>query len=822
MKISYNWLKQYFLSECSSEAILEALPLMGFDVEETEVLGPPPMEQVVVGEVLDFEAHPNADRLRLCRVQTEEGAEAHSIICGAKNFVSGDRVMVALPGAVLPGNFKIKKSKLRGIESEGMLCSSKELNIGQDHDGILLLERSHPLGTPVNTVFPENDIIFHLEITPNRVDVLSHIGLARELAARFDGTVSLPNIAKVNEVNASHQANAILKSVQVEAPELCPEYSVLCIEGLVVAPSPPWLKSALESVGLRSINNVVDITNYVLHETGHPLHAFDAGKISGKALTVREANAGEIITTLDEKKHELAPSMLVIADTKKPLAIAGVMGSSDAEVDLQTQSIVLEAAYFKPSSVRMTARRLGISTDSSYRFERGVDPLGIQFAIERAAALILELAGGSILGSRSKIGSADSVANLSAIGFSPNAMRTFIGFSVEDALIESVFQSLNFSIERSDDSSDAFWKVSVPSYRQDLTRAVDLYEEFIRIYGTDKIPAQPIRAEGINELDHSIYTYNSSVGAYLTGKSFHETFLYTLRDGEEFEFFGGKADTDSLHLKLDNPLQSDQTHLRNSTIPGLLDVLELNHARHNERAQFFERGRVFRMINGGMLELISVGFVACAVQRERAWLQRSPIDFYTAKSYVEDLLSLLPFSHGGLKWTPIESSSFWQAAHSARGGNLSDCGYEAEVGLLNIKNIKARWGISEPVFAGSLLVIPDMFEKSSQRRRFQALSNQPASSKDLSLVVDSNVLASEVQEEVKRCIDSLIEGFACEAVSVFDVYAGDGLDAEKKSVSLSMRFRAQDRTLKDTEVNALFEAVQSKILEDTNYQIRKS
>ena len=220
------------------EAILEALPLMGFDVEETEVLGPPPMEQVVVGEVLDFEAHPNADRLRLCRVQTEEGAEAHSIICGAKNFVSGDRVMVALPGAVLPGNFKIKKSKLRGIESEGMLCSSKELNIGQDHDGILLLERSHPLGTPVNTVFPENDIIFHLEITPNRVDVLSHIGLARELAARFDGSVSLPNIAKVNDVNSSHQANAILKSAQYEAPELCPEYSVLCIEGLVVASVP--------------------------------------------------------------------------------------------------------------------------------------------------------------------------------------------------------------------------------------------------------------------------------------------------------------------------------------------------------------------------------------------------------------------------------------------------------------------------------------------------------------------------------------------------------------------------------------------------------
>lgn len=822
MKISYNWLKQYLKSECSSEAILDALPLMGFDVEETEVHGPPPMEQVVVGEVLDFEAHPNADRLRLCRVQTEEGGEAHSIICGAKNFVSGDRVMVALPGAVLPGNFKIKKSKLRGIESEGMLCSSKELNIGQDHDGILILDRSQPLGTPVNTVFPDNDIIFHLEITPNRVDVLSHIGLARELAARFNGTLSLPESPQVSNVNAGHEANAILNSIQVDVPELCPEYSVLCIEGLVVAPSPPWLKSALESVGLRSINNVVDITNYVLHETGQPLHAFDAGKISGQTLTVRKANAGECITTLDEKKHELSPSMMVIADAEKPLAIAGVMGSFDAEVDSQTKSIVLESAYFKPTSVRMTARRLGISSDSSYRFERGVDPLGIQFAIERAAALILELAGGSILGARSRIGSGESVINASAIEFSPDAMREFIGFSVEDGLIESVFQSLNFSIECLEESSGKKWQVSVPSYRQDLSRAVDLYEEFIRIYGTDKIPTQSIRAEGINELDHSIYTYNSAVGSYLTNKSFHEAFLYTLRDVEEFEFFGGKEDADSLHLKLDNPLQSDQTHLRNSTIPGLLDVLELNRARQNERAQFFERGRVFRMIDGAMLELISVGFVAWAEQRDRTWLQRSPIDFYSVKTYMEDLLSLLPFSYKKPNWIPIDNSRFWQASHSARLGDLSDCGYEAEIGLLNIKNIKARWGIAEPVFAGSLWVVPDLFEVSRKPKRFQALSNQPASTKDLSLVVDANVLASEVQERVQGCIATLIDGFSCEGVSVFDVYSGDGLEAEKKSVSLSMQFRAHDRTLKDTEVNALFEAIQSKILEETDYLIRKS
>ena len=382
MKISYNWLKQYFKSEVSSEAILEALPLIGFDVEETEVLGPPQMEQVVVGEVIEFEAHPNADRLRLCKVKTAEGDDYHSIICGAKNFKAGDRVMVALPGAVLPGNFKIKKSKLRGIESQGMLCSAKELNIGQDHDGIMVLDASIALGTELNTLYSDTDIIFHLEVTPNRVDVLSHIGLARELLARFGGTVEAPKIQTDLPVADSLESNSVLQSLSVEATDVCPEYSAICIEGVQVGPSPDWLKQSLESVALRSINNIVDITNYVLHETGQPLHAFDSAKVSEQSLTIRYAKEGEKVNTLDEKTHTLNDTMVVIADASKPVAIAGVIGSADAEVDESTQSIILESAYFNPSSVRKTARRLNLSTDSSYRFERGVDPLGVRYGIE--------------------------------------------------------------------------------------------------------------------------------------------------------------------------------------------------------------------------------------------------------------------------------------------------------------------------------------------------------------------------------------------------------------------------------------------------------
>lgn len=816
MKISYNWLKQYFKSEVSSEAILEALPLIGFDVEETEVLGPPQMEQVVVGEVIEFEAHPNADRLRLCKVKTAEGDDYHSIICGAKNFKAGDRVMVALPGAVLPGNFKIKKSKLRGIESQGMLCSAKELNIGQDHDGIMVLDASIALGTELNTLYSDTDIIFHLEVTPNRVDVLSHIGLARELVARFGGTVEAPKIQSDLPVADSLESNAVLQSLSVEATDVCPEYSAICIEGVQVGPSPDWLKQSLESVGLRSINNIVDITNYVLHETGQPLHAFDSAKVSEQSLTIRYAKEGEKVNTLDEKTHTLNDTMVVIADASKPVAIAGVMGSADAEVDASTQSIILESAYFNPSSVRKTARTLNLSTDSSYRFERGVDPQGVRYGIERACDLILELAGGTLIGKLVQIGSVDKA--LESIEFSPDAMRSFIGFSVEDAEVQSVFESLNFEVNS---SSESAWQITPPTYRQDVSRPVDLYEEFIRIFGTDKIPAQGISANGINAIDHPIYQFNDSVGAYMTGKSFNEAFLYTLRNEEEVAFFKGKDHAETLNLKLENPLQSDQSHLRNSLIPGLLDVLDLNLARQNLTSQFFERGRVFRVLEGQLVELISVGFIALAKNLDRKWLERGEFDFYSAKACTEDLFNLLPFKVKERAWSPIEESEFWQAKHSAQAGDLLKEGYEASVGLLNIKNIKERWGLSNPIFAGSLLIQTELFEKDSKHFRYQALSNQPASMKDLSLVVDESVLASEVLKNIKHFIAQSIEGFACESVEVFDVYQGEGLEDGKKSFAVSMRFRAQDRTLKDKEVNGLFEAIQSAVLEHTNYQIRK-
>ena len=820
MKISYNWLKNYIDLDPvahSPEVLAEVLPLLGFDIEEYEKLGPPQFQNVVVGEVLEFEQHPDADRLRCCKVSTGQAGDApHSIVCGAKNFVAGDRVMVALPGAVLPGDFKIKKSKLRGQPSEGMMCSAKELQIGQDHDGIMILDKDVPLGTPVNELYTDGDTVFNLEITPNRVDVLSHIGAARELAARFGLDVKYPEL-KVGVETSSKGTSPLLCGVEVEAPEVCPHYTATCIKGVKVGPSPKWLKEAIEATGQRSINNIVDVTNYVLHETCQPLHAFDAAKIRGGKLHVRMAAQGEKLTTLDEKERTLTTDMAVIADAERPLVVAGVMGSLDAEVEDATTNIVLEAAYFNPTSVRATARKLKLSTDSSYRLERGVDPQGVEYAALRAIDRIQRVAGGTIDGKMLVAG--NLIETVSEIQIKPDNIRQFIGFDVSDAEIQQALESLELGVSvHSDDDGSPRWEVSVPSFRGDLQRDVDLIEEFVRIYGTDKIPESDVVARGISTEDHRIYTVNAAVADYLAGQNFDEAYLYSLRDPDETKFFFG--DGGFKVLALDNPLQSDQSHLRPSLIPGLLDVLKLNNARGTGATRFFERGHVYREVKGEMVELISVGFVILADQVSREWRQREVADFYTARTIAGNILDIAGTASSKLSFKPVECK-LWQGGQSASAGDFAKMGFECTVGLINVETLKDRWDITQPVIAGSILMTPKFFERKAKRGRHTGVSNQPASSKDLALIVDQSVLAGQVQNDVAKFAKKATQGFACESVRVFDVYEGEGLPEGKKSLALSMSFRAADRTLKDKEVNTAFEGIQKLITEKTSYQIRK-
>ena len=819
MKISYNWLKNYIdldPVEHSPEVLQEVLPLLGFDIEEIEKLGPPQLNNVVVGQVLEFEQHPDADRLRCCKVSTGKEGEVHDIVCGAKNFVQGDHVMVALPGAVLPGNFKIKASKLRGQPSAGMMCSSKELQVGQDHDGIMILDQSIALGTPVNDLYTDGDTVLNLEITPNRVDVLSHIGVARELAAKFGLAVKYPEV-KASTENASN-GEPLISGVEVSSPEACPHYTAVSIKGVKVGPSPKWLKDAIEATGQRSINNVVDVTNYVLHETCQPLHAFDAAKIKGGKLVVRMASEGEKITTLDDVERKLNANMAVVADTERALVVAGVMGSVDAEVDDSTTDIVLEAAYFAPTSVRATARKLGLSSDSSYRFERGVDPKGVTYASLRAVDLILEVAGGTVDGNLIEEGA--EPPTITEVALCPDRVRKFIGFDISDQEMQAVLESLGLgvAIHGAADGSPR-WEVSIPSFRQDLQRDVDLIEEIIRVYGTNRIPESEVVARGISTEDHRIYTVNESVADYLTGQNFNEAYLYSLRDPEETQFFFG--DGGFKVLALDNPLQSDQSHMRPSLIPGLLDVLKLNKARGTGASRFFERGHVYREVKGEMVELISVSFVILADQVSREWRQREVADFYTARTLAGNILDLAGTASSKLNYNPIAECKLWQGGQSAYAGDFAKMGFEATVGLLNVATLKDRWDIDQAVIAGSVLMTPKFFERKAKRGRHSVISNQPASSKDLALIVDQAVLAGQVQNDVAKFAKKATQGFNCESVRVFDVYQGEGLPEGKKSLAVSMSFRAADRTLKDKEVNTVFESIQKLIAEQTDYQIRK-
>ena len=821
MKISYNWLRHYLELDPAAhgpDALAAILPLIGFDIEACEKLGPPPLENVVVGEVLQYDRHPNADRLRVCQVVTAAGEAPRNIVCGASNFEAGDRVVVALPGAVLPGNFKIKKSKLRGEVSEGMLCSRKELNLGEDHSGILVLDREAPLGTPLNELFAGGDTVFDLEVTPNRVDALCHLGIARELAAKLGKPVHYPEVRAGFENPLEAGEAPLLEAVEVSAEAHCPHYTATCIRSVKVGPSPDWLREAIEAIGLRPVNNVVDVTNYVLHETCQPLHAFDAAKIRGRRLVVRMADPGEQITTLDEKTRELDASTAVIADAERPLVIAGVMGSLDAEVDTSTTDLVLEAAYFNPASIRATSRRLGVSSDSAYRFERGVDPQGVVYAALRAIDLILEVAGGRLAGNTVVAGQLPPTA--SEIELRPDEVRRAIGFEVADDTIAAVLESLELEVARHDEADGSQrWDVGIPSFRGDLQRPVDLIEEFVRVYGTERIPESEVVARGIRENDHRSHTFNQQAAAYLAGRGLDEAFAYSLRDGEEVEALFG-AETAAC-LRLANPLQSDQSHLRPSLVPGLVDVLKLNLSRVTGASRFFERGRVFREIRGDLTELVSVGFVILADRVKREWRQRQLADFYTARTLCSDLLDLAGISAAKLEFQPIEACRLWQPGHAAVAGDLEKAGYACTAGLLNVGTVNDRWDFTHPIIAGSVLLTPALLKRNVKHARHGEISNQPAASKDIALLVDRSVLAGRLEAEIATFAKEATEDFDCESVRTFDVYEGDGLPEGKKSLAITMTFRAPDRTLKDKEVNAVFDRIQQLIAEETDYAIRK-
>jgi phenylalanyl-tRNA synthetase beta chain len=817
MKISLNWIRDYVALEAPVPEITRAITFLGFEVEHVATTGAPRLDGVVVGEVLTREKHPNADKLSVCTVDAGPAVGIKTIVCGAQNYKVGDRVPVALPGAVLPGDFKIKQSRIRGELSDGMLCSGRELGIGEDAGGLLILEGRPPLGAPINEVLAPGDTVLDVEITPNRPDCLSHLGLARELAAWFRKDLRYPQEKFRGDIAGAGRSN-LFSGVQVDTPEDCPLYIAHVVSGVRVGPSPPWMQDRLRAVGLRPVNNVVDVGNYVMLECGQPLHAFDARKIAGGRIIVRRAQDGEKITTLDGKERILSGRTLVIADTSKALVVAGVMGGENSGIDESTSSIVLECAIFKASSIRWTSRSLGLSSDSSYRYERGVDPHTAIEAAWRAIDLILETSGGAVAGPICVEGG--DVPWKREIAVSSRFVCDRLGFDIPAPEMRAALESLELNVTREVAAAHGGvdWTVSVPSWRDDLDRPIDLVEEVLRLHGTERIPATRVTSIGLAAEDDPVVLFNRKATAYLVGHDFHECVNLTLRPGSELTTW--VSQTAAAELALSNPFVDDQTHLRPTLVMGLLDAVLLNQSRGNPVSKLCETGRMFVENNGQNYEAAAAGLVV-AEDTTRRWRRREPPDFYSIKRHVTALAAAAGVDLDQESLEPVTGPGYgWQAGHSVNAGSV-ERGWVARFGLVNLALLRSR-GIEGSVLAGIFAILPERLAVPGSRLRYRELSPFPAALRDLALVVDASARAGDVRDAVARAASSSAgPSFSVESVGLFDLYEGKGLPEGTKSLAFSLVFRSPARTLTDDEVNAVLLKIQDEITRTTSFQLRK-
>jgi phenylalanyl-tRNA synthetase beta chain len=783
MKLSLGWLKELMPLRHSVAEIVEALTFAGVEVEGVERRGTD-LDNVIVGQIESFEPHPNADRLSVCRV-IDGSSLPRQIVCGARNFRAGDKVALALPGAVLPGGAKIKVSKLRGVESEGMLCSPMELNLSDDAAGLLILPADAPTGRPLSEIFPP-DTVIEVEVTPNRADLLSHVGIARELAALLD----LPQ-PKMRQIGAKPQSGREDSSVvRLESPEGCPFYSARVLRGVRVGPSPGWLRQRLEAVGLRSINNVVDVTNYVLLELGQPLHAFDAAKISG-GIVVRLANPGEELLALDGKVYLLGPHDLVIADQAKPVAIAGVMGGERSGVGATTTDIVLEAAYFNPDFIRRTSRRLGLISDSSFRFERGVDPEGVLPASARAIDLFLEIAGGK---ADESIVFAGSVPKLSAVvEMRPERCNRLLGVEIPDSAKLLTRLGLQHAGENR-------WEI--PSFRQDLVREVDLIEEVCRMAGIQRIPSRVFGSATRTSVADRVHDELMQLRRRLVGLGLFEARTLSLVDEHRLDIFvEPRADA----LTLRNPLMDNHRYLRPSLVPGLINAAERNFNRGLSGVAIFEIGRVFRV--GAPEESTSLSILLSGERQSEGWNQD------VAAYDLFDLKGILTAAIGKeFSLARVESTSFAPLV----------CNVIDREGRLAGKVGQLRPGLAKEIGARGPVLVAELTLRLGETEtefKYRPLDRFPAVTRDVAFLANRELKYQAVLDAFSSANEPLLAG-----VRLFDLFidpSGEKVPAEKKSMACSLTYRASDRTLTQEEANVAHGRLKSELVKRLGVTLRE-
>lgn len=784
MKVSYSWLKEYLPLEMSAGDLAERLPMIGFEVAGQTSRGPG-FSGVVAAQILAIAKHPNADRLSLCMV--DDGKRKFSVVCGAGNIAVGQKIPLAKIGALLPGGRQITRAKIRGVESEGMICSSEELGLGAQSNGggILVMDPQTELGLDVSRSLGPVDEILDIEISPNRPDCLSHFGLARELAAYF----RLPLIPLAAPELKTPQGSCL--PVRVADAQACPRYLGRILTNLKIGPSPGWLALKLEAVGLRPINNLVDITNYILMDIGQPLHAFDLDLLAGTQIAVRFASEGETIKALDNKDYALTPSCLVIADAEKPVAVAGVMGGLESAVTVKTTRAFLESAYFDPIVVRKTSAALRLRSDSSYRFERGADIAMVETASERAAGLILKLCGKDAQASP-PLNVGKERAETAPILVTTSRINEILGADFPDEAITSTLRSIDPGLEERAGKTLHF---SPPSCRRDLATAWDLSEEIGRLLGYEHIPAK------ISSV--ALRPSRAAPGQTIAERCRQRLAALGLCEAYNYDFLSEKllrmARPDDKNLaRIANPLSEDWTTLRPTLLIGLLQNAAANLNRGTKSVRLFELGKTYRKTPSGLEERARAAAILLGPVAPPFWgpqkIRRN--DFYDTKGVVLDLLAYIP----GLALVPFKACD--PLFHPGASLRLSTPkGVLGALGLLH-PPIARAWGLERENASIFELDLDLLAELEPARFQFSPYSRHPSAARDLSVVVDKKIPYADVAAVLRGCAIAELK-----SLELVDLFEGRGVPKGKQSLTLRLTFGRLDRALTDVEVNAAVEKI---------------
>jgi phenylalanyl-tRNA synthetase beta chain len=799
MKISYNWLKQFIQTDKTPQELSLILTNIGLEVESLEKVQPIAggLEGLVIGKVLTCVQHPNADRLRVTTVDAG-GAEHIQVVCGAPNVAEGQKVVVATVGTTVYPNegepFKINKSKIRGEVSEGMICAEDEIGLGGSHAGIMVLPEDTPVGIPAKEYFKlEDDYLYEIGLTPNRADAASHLGVARDLAAYFRTGITMPDVSSFKTDNEDLDIK-----VQVEDEDACPRYSSVSISGVTVADSPDWLQNKLKVIGIRPINNIVDVTNYVLHELGQPLHAFDAGQITGGKVFVKKATEGEPFVTLDGIERKLSAEDLMICNAAAPMCIAGVFGGKSSGVTAETTKVFLESAYFNSVSVRKTSKRHNLKTDASFRYERGTDPEITVYALKRAALLIQEIAGGAISSNISDL--YPNPVKPFEVEVSYKNINNLIGASIPDAEIKAIITALGIAVA---EEKEGQLSLRVPNYKVDVTRECDVTEEVLRIYGYDNIaiPSKINASLSYGSKPDKELTQHV-ISDMLTANGFLEIWCNSLTKSTY-----SKNINEAVHLL--NPLSSDLNVMRQSLLMPALESVAYNQNRKNQDVKFYEFGKTYHLINEKYVERPRLLLLISGTSLPEQWNHKAnPVSFYHLKAAVDAITGRLGIST--YQTEEVNDENFAYGMRYFRGDKTI-----VTFGAATAADRK-KGDVDKEVFYADFdwALLLEMIKKN--RIINKEVPKYPSVRRDLSMLVDTAVTFDDLKTIAFKTEKKLLKN-----VQVFDVYKGDKLPEGKKSYALNFTLQDEEQTLTDKQIDAVMQKIISNLAQTAKAEIRK-